>query len=72
MIPELVRLFGKDIILQFGGGIHAHPQGSRVGAMACRQALDATLKGVSLKEKAVSHDELATAISKWGLYSGKD
>ncbi|MHA1420288.1 MAG: RuBisCO large subunit C-terminal-like domain-containing protein [Candidatus Heimdallarchaeaceae archaeon] len=35
---------GKNIILQAGGGIHGHPDGIMKGAMAMRQALDATLK----------------------------
>jgi len=68
MIPELVKIFGKDIILQFGGGIHAHPLGTKAGAAACRQALNATLKGISLKDAANKNKELAAAIKKWGLY----
>ena len=68
MIPELVRIFGKDIIMQFGGGIHAHPMGTKAGAMACRQALDATLKGVSLSEATKTNKELKAAIDKWGSY----
>lgn len=67
MIPELLEIFGKDIILQFGGGIHAHPLGTKAGATACRQALDATLKGISLKEEVViKYKELKAAIDKWG------
>ncbi len=31
-----------------------------------RQALDATLKGVSLDEYAKDHQELAKALEKWG------
>lgn len=68
MIPELVKIFGKDIIMQFGGGIHAHPMGTRAGAAACRQALDAALKDISLKEAAKRNKELRAAIKKWGLY----
>ena len=67
MIPKLVKIFGKDIILQFGGGIHAHPMGTKAGAMACRQTLESTLKGISLKEAAEKHKELKVAIDKWGL-----
>ncbi len=67
MIPELMKIFGHDIILQFGGGIHAHPMGTRAGALACRQALEATLKGIFLKEAAKKYKELKAAINKWGL-----
>ena len=38
MVPELIKIFGKDVIMQFGGGIHAHPMGTISGATACRQA----------------------------------
>ena len=65
MIPELMKIFGQDIILQFGGGIHAHPMGTKAGAMACRQALEATLEGISLKEAAQKHKELKSAMEKW-------
>jgi ribulose-bisphosphate carboxylase large chain len=66
MIPELVRNFGSDIILQFGGGVHAHPNGTRAGAAAALQALEASLKGIPLKKYAVGHEELSLAIKKWG------
>jgi len=41
--------------------------GTKAGAMACRQALESTLKGISLKEAAEKHKELKVAIDKWGL-----
>jgi len=67
MIPELVKIFGRDIIMQFGGGIHAHPMGTKAGAMACRQSLDVALKGTSLKDATKKNKELKAAIDKWGL-----
>jgi ribulose-bisphosphate carboxylase large chain len=66
MIPQLFKTFGKDVVMQFGGGIHGNPLGTRSGAMAARQSLDAVLSGISLKEYSRSHKELATAIEKWG------
>ncbi|MBN2488583.1 MAG: type III ribulose-bisphosphate carboxylase [Methanosarcinaceae archaeon] len=65
MIPDLVRIFGNDAIMQFGGGIHAHPIGTTAGATACRQAIDAALGGVTLEEYAKTHSELEAALSKW-------
>ena len=65
-IPNLVKHGGNNIIIQAGGGIHGHPDGTRKGAMAMRQALDATLKGISLEEYAKEHVELARALEKWG------
>ena len=65
-VPFLIRHLGKDIVIQMGGGIHGHPDGTRKGAMAMRQALDATLKDISLEEYAKEHVELARALEKWG------
>ncbi|MFX1477992.1 MAG: type III ribulose-bisphosphate carboxylase [Promethearchaeota archaeon] len=65
-IPELMRLLGKDMVYQFGGGCHGHPDGTTAGAKAIRQAVDAVLEGRKLKEYAKSNSELALAIEKWG------
>jgi len=64
MIPQLYKIFGPDVILQFGGGIHGHPLGTLAGAKAARQALDATLQGKSLENYAKSqgHVELKVAL----------
>jgi len=66
MIPDLYKIFGKDVIMQFGGGIHGHPQGTIAGARAARQAIDAAMKNISLKEYAKTHKELKQALEKWG------
>jgi ribulose-bisphosphate carboxylase large chain len=68
LVPPLMKMLGKDIILQAGGGVHGHPQGTTAGAKAMRQAIDATLAGKSLKEWAKKHKELELAIKKWGTY----
>lgn len=65
-VPALVKYLGRDIIIQAGGGCHGHPDGSRAGATAMRQAVEATMEGTSLKEHAKDHAELKKAISKWG------
>lgn len=64
-IPYLVKTLGKDIIIQMGGGIHGHPLGTFHGAKAARQALDAVMKGISLKKYAKSHRELKAALKTW-------
>ena len=61
-VPFLIKNLGKDLIVQMGGGIHGHPQGTRAGAMAARQAIDACMRKVSLKEYAKTHKELKSAI----------
>jgi len=61
-VPALVKMLGKDIIIQMGGGIHGHPQGTIAGAKAARQAVDATIQGFSLKEYSKKHKELEVAL----------
>ena len=65
LVPYLVKHLGKDIIMQFGGGIHGHPMGTRAGARAARQATEAVMNGSTLSEYAKSHKELRAAIEKW-------
>ena len=57
--------FGKDFVIQAGGGIHGHTEGTVFGAKAVRQAVDATLQGVSLKDYAKTHKELQVALKLW-------
>jgi ribulose-bisphosphate carboxylase large chain len=65
-IPYLINNFGKDIIIQAGGGVHGHPDGTKVGATAMRQAVDATIGGDTLHEYGRSHKELMDAMEYWG------
>lgn len=63
--PDLVKILGKDIVAQYGGGCHGHPEGTRAGATAIRQSIDAVTKGISLKEYAKTKRELSLALKKW-------
>ena len=65
-VPELIRLLGKDMVFQFGGGCHGHPNGTLSGARAIRQAVEASLEGISLREYSQNNIELARALGKWG------
>ncbi len=65
LVPELLGYFGKDVVIQAGGGIHGHPDGTRAGAQALRQAVDAVLDGKSLEQYAESHRELKVALKTW-------
>jgi ribulose-bisphosphate carboxylase large chain len=65
LVPSLINFFGKDCVIQAGGGIHGHSDGTVAGARAMRQAVDATLKGVSLNEYAKTHKELEAALQTW-------
>jgi ribulose-bisphosphate carboxylase large chain len=65
LVPALIETFGKDFVIQAGGGIHGHPDGTIAGAKAMRQAVDATLYGKTLEEYAKNHKELAAALKHW-------
>jgi ribulose-bisphosphate carboxylase large chain len=65
MVPYLVKTLGNDIIIQAGGGVHGHRLGTRAGAAAMRQAVDAVLNNVSLKEYSKAHRELRVALGQW-------
>lgn len=65
MIPALVDIFGNDVVIQAGGGVHGHPDGSYAGATAMRQALDSLEEDVSLQEYAEKHEELRKALELW-------
>ncbi len=66
IVDKIMKFMGNDVVMQAGGGIHGHPHGTREGAIAMRQAVDATLEGISLKEYAKTHEELLVALQKWG------
>ena len=65
LVPSLMGFFGRDFVIQAGGGIHGHSGGTIAGAKAMRQAVDATLRGVSLDEYAGTHEELRVALQTW-------
>lgn len=66
LVPALVKFFGRDFIIQAGGGIHGHTNGTVAGAKAMRQAVDGVLEGKSLSEYAKQHEELKVALQIWG------
>jgi len=65
LVPSLMEFFGNDFVIQAGGGIHGHTEGTVSGAKAMRQAVDATMQGVSLKEYSANHKELRVALEIW-------
>lgn len=65
MVPKLMEFFGNDLIIQAGGGIHGHPDGTVKGATALRQAVNAVREGYTLKEYSKTHEELGKALTRW-------
>jgi ribulose-bisphosphate carboxylase large chain len=55
-----------DLMYVCGGGIVAHPDGVAAGVQSVRQAWDAALQGVSLKQHATTHPELQRALEIFG------
>jgi len=64
-IPALMNIMKKDVIIQAGGGVHGHPDGTISGAKSLRQAVDAVMSGVSLQDYATKHIELMKALDKF-------
>jgi ribulose-bisphosphate carboxylase large chain len=71
LVPDVLDIYGTECVLLVSGGIHGHPSGTRAGAMATMQAIEAWKEGVSLEEKARGSPELAFALEKWGYYKPK-
>lgn len=65
LVPALIEIFGKDFVIQAGGGIHGHRDGTVAGAKAMRQAVDAKMQGIVLEKYAETHKELKTALQMW-------
>jgi ribulose-bisphosphate carboxylase large chain len=71
LVPDVLDIYGTECILLVSGGIHGHPKGTRQGAMATMQAVDAWKEGITLYDKAANSPELKTALEKWGTYKPK-
>ena len=69
LVELILRDFGTDVVVNAGGGIHGHPMGTAAGGQAFRQAIDATMNGIRLREaaQAPGHEALAAAIETWGI-----
>jgi len=70
-VPDVLDIYGTDLVLLVSGGIHGHPKGTRAGAKATMQAIEAWQDGISLDEKAKKAKELKEALAKWGYYKPK-
>jgi len=66
MVEKCIKEAGKDILIGSGGGIHSHPDGPTAGARAFRQAIDAVMQGINVKQYAKDHKELGVALGIWG------
>ncbi|MBR9706999.1 MAG: ribulose 1,5-bisphosphate carboxylase, partial [Candidatus Diapherotrites archaeon] len=69
LVPGNLLELGNDLMLQAGGGVHAHPKGTQAGTKAMTQAITAALEGKNLREYAKNHKELKEALDKWSSVS---
>ncbi|MGL4819873.1 MAG: 2,3-diketo-5-methylthiopentyl-1-phosphate enolase [Bacilli bacterium] len=66
LVPQLMRDFGTDCIINAGGGIHGHPHGTTAGAKAFRDAIDYVLRDGHLDNvREADAPALAVALAKW-------
>lgn len=65
LVPNLIKLLGRDIIMAFGGGVHGHPKGAYAGARAVVEAAEAIEKNIPLQEYAKTHQNLKVALKMW-------
>ncbi len=66
IVSPNLDVLGRDCVINAGGGIHGHPDGTRSGATAMRQAIDAYMQGIPVEEYSKSHEELRVALATWG------
>ncbi len=66
IVDKVMNKLGINIMLQIGGGIHGHPSGSYAGAKAMREAVEAYMDGIPLKDAARTSKELKQALDYWG------
>lgn len=71
LVPDVLEIYGTELVLLVSGGIHGHPKGTRAGATATMQAIEAWKDGETLDEKAKKAPELEEALKKWGYYKPK-
>ncbi|KDN58378.1 MAG: 2,3-diketo-5-methylthiopentyl-1-phosphate enolase [Exiguobacterium sp.] len=60
LVPDIIRDFGTDVVINAGGGIHGHPDGAAAGARAFKQAIAHVLG-----QRDGQTTELETALKAW-------
>jgi len=66
IVDQVLDETGPNVMVQAGGGIHGHPDGTRAGAEAFRAAVEAWTADESLESRAEEVPALATALDEWG------
>lgn len=66
LVNTTVKNFGTDLMMNVGGAIQGHPSGTIAGAKAMRQAMEATMRNIPVREHMKHKPELKAAVEKWG------
>ncbi len=66
LIPDLIKYLGKNMIFNFGGGIHGHPKGTYHGVKAVKESVEAVIHGEDWNKYVSTHPDLKIAMEKWG------
>ncbi len=66
MTGKLIKIMGKDIVAQYGGGCHGHPDGTKAGGKAIRQSVEMGMKGKNFTKIPDKYPELQKAVKLWG------
>jgi len=62
LTKKLVNILGNDLIINYGGGIHGHPEGSCAGAKACFEAIQLATNHKISKNKLIEYYQ---ALKHW-------
>lgn len=71
-VDALLEIYGNDVVVQCGGGIHGHPSGTSAGAKSVYDAVSAAMKKISSVNYAKKSKELKQALDKWGYVEPKE
>ena len=70
-VDALLEIYGTDVVVQCGGGIHGHPGGTRAGAKSVFDAVTGAMKNTSSPNYAKKSKELKQALDLWGYVDPK-
>ena len=70
-VDALMEIYGHDVVVQCGGGIHGHPGGTRAGAKSVFDAVQGVMKNLGSPAMAKISKELKAALDTWGYVDPK-
>jgi ribulose-bisphosphate carboxylase large chain len=71
-VDALMVIYGHDVVVQCGGGIHGHPGGTTAGAKSVFDAVNGVMKNMDSKTITLKSKELKVALDTWGYVDPKE